>query len=144
MEPARLPGKSAPLKDCAPGEDLLHLTREVEALREREQTAIRYVREKVNQLLALMGTFPLKPEELDDSTLLSLDPIGIVSDSFAQVLEHIHTTNNELTLAHREIQAIFDSAGAGILVLDNKMRVKAYNAKLGELFLGDGGTDVIG
>ncbi|PLX86738.1 MAG: histidine kinase, partial [Desulfuromonas sp.] len=52
----------------------------------KEQSAIRYIRDKLNQLLQVMGTLPLKPEELDDETLLSLDPIGIVSDTFQQIL----------------------------------------------------------
>lgn len=50
--------------------------------------ALKYVRAKINQLLEVMGTLPLRPEELDDASLLELDPIGILADSFAQVLEH--------------------------------------------------------
>ena len=74
-------------------EDLL---REVTELRQKHAAAMLYIRQKVNQLLAVMGTAQLRPEELDDSTLLELDPISIVSDSFAQVLGHVKETNEQL------------------------------------------------
>ena len=118
-------------------QEIQRLRRENQELRDKEKTAIDYIREKVNHLLLVMGTLPLKPEELDDDTLLALDPIGIISDSFAQVLEHLKKTNENLVLAHDEIQAIFDSAGAAILVVDPEMRVQAYNIKSKELFLGE-------
>ncbi|PLX83727.1 MAG: GGDEF domain-containing protein [Desulfuromonas sp.] len=90
-----------------------------------------------------MGTLPLKPEELDDETLLSLDPIGIVSDTFQQILEHLNETNDELALAGKEIQTILDSAGAGILVVDHQMCLVAHNRKSQEMFFPDR-DDVIG
>ena len=52
----------------------------------KHQEAVAYIRAKVDQLLALLGTCPLRPEELDDDTLIELDPIGIVAGSFTQVL----------------------------------------------------------
>ncbi len=58
------------------------LQQEVLELREKYTNATQYIRQKVNQLLTVMGTAELKPEELDDATLIELDPIGIVSDSF--------------------------------------------------------------
>lgn len=93
-----------------------------------------YIREKTNQLLSVMGTLPLKPEELDDKTLISIDPIGIVTESFEQVMEHLKKTNENLSLAKDEIQAIFDSAGAGILLVDSQRKLTAYNRKSRELF----------
>lgn len=109
--------------------------RELEELRLQEREAFRYIREKVDQLLDLMGTAPLKPEELDDKTLLDLDPIGIISNSFAQILDHLKDTNLELKGARDEIGAIFDSAGTGILVLDSDMKVIAFNRKQEEFFV---------
>ncbi len=91
--------------------------------------AIRYIRDKINQLLLIMGTLPLRPEELDDETLLELDPIGIIADSFAQVLEHQREINKELTLARDEVTAIVDSAGAAIIVVDDQMRVDICNQR---------------
>lgn len=110
------------------------LQREVRELREKYARAQQYIRQKVNQLLTVMGTSPLRPEELDDETLIELDPISIVSDSFVQVLRHLKETNEQLTVAHDEITAIFDSAGMGILVVDRDMRVLAINQKIGDQF----------
>ena len=118
-------------------EKMAELVAENAYLREREQAAIRYVREKINQLLTAMGTLPLKPEELDDETLFSLDPIGILSNTVGQMIGHLNDTNASLALANDEIQAIFDSAGAGILVVDQEMRLQAFNRKSQELFFAD-------
>ena len=41
-----------------------------------QQEALLYIRAKVDQLLTVMGAIPLRPEELDDDTLIALDPIG--------------------------------------------------------------------
>ena len=86
-----------------------------------------YVRQKVDQLLSVMGTLPLKPEELDDDTLISLDPIGIIAESFDQVLEHQRETNEELEFARDEIQAVVDAAGAAIVVVDEDLVVQDFN-----------------
>jgi diguanylate cyclase (GGDEF)-like protein/PAS domain S-box-containing protein len=124
-------------------EEVERLRAENATLQEREQEAISYIREKVNQLLEVMGTLPLRAEELDDRTLIDLDPVGIISDSFAQVLEHLQSTNEDLILARDEIRAIFDSAGAAILVVDREMRIKAFNVRSRELFF-PGETTIAG
>ncbi|MGE4578291.1 MAG: EAL domain-containing protein [Desulfuromonadales bacterium] len=113
------------------------------SLQEREKALSTYVRQKTNQLLEVIGTLPLRAEELDDETLVQVDPIGIVADSFSQVLEHLRETNETLALAHGEIQAIFDSAGAAILVVDKNRQLQAYNRKSQELFF-PGRPEVIG
>lgn len=118
--------------------EINRLTGENKELRARERTAVNYIRRKVNQLLMVMGTLPIKAEELDDGTLLELDPIGIIADSFVQVLEHLNETNAKLTVANDEIQAILTAAGVGILVVDDSMRIQAYNPKLRQLFLDNG------
>jgi PAS domain S-box-containing protein len=110
------------------------LLRENEELRSKYAASMQYIRSKVDQLLIVMGTSPLKPEELDDSTLIELDPISIISDSFVQVLRHLKETNEQLKVAHDEITAIFDSAGMGILVIDRDLRVLAFNRKIREQF----------
>ena len=110
------------------------LRAELAASQERERASFAYIRQKINQLLSLMGTLPLKPEELDDDHLITIDPIGIVAESFKQVLENLHKTNANLRLANDEIKAIFDSAGAGILVLDINLNALACNNRLLEMF----------
>ena len=113
------------------------LSRENAELNRKYSTATQYIRDKVNQLLTVMGTSTLKPEELDDKTLIETDPVGIISNSFVQILKHLHKTNAKLKITNQEIKAIFDSAGAGILVIDREMRTLAYNAKLREQFFSD-------
>jgi two-component system phosphate regulon sensor histidine kinase PhoR len=123
------------LLDTLLGNDgVKRLTDENEELREREKRVIDYVRRKTNQLLLVMGTLPLRPEELDDRSLLELDPIGIVADSFEQVLENHHITHDRLKMAQEETQAILEAAGTAILVVDEKMRIEHCNLKAVELF----------
>ncbi len=121
---------------------LTELTAELEQLRE-ENTRLRanrneayaYIRTKVNDMLSVVGTKTLRPEELDDQSLLDFDPIGIVTRTFQHVLESHRKLNHELSFAHDEIQAIFDSVGAALLVLDPRGRVLAYNQKTKDLLL---------
>ena len=121
---------------------LAELTAEVEQLRKENARlcAMRaetyaYIRAKVNDMLSVVGTKTLRPEELDDQSLLDFDPIGIVTRTFQHVLESHRKLNQELHFAHDEIQAIFDSVGAALLVLDPRGRVLAYNQKTKDLLL---------
>jgi PAS domain S-box-containing protein len=120
------------------------LSARIDRLHRHERRAFSYIREKVNQLLTVMGTATLRPEELDDETLLELDPIGIISNSFTQIIGHLHETNRKLQEAKDEIQAIFDSAGAGIMVLDRNKKVVSFNRKQRESFGLKDGQQVIG
>jgi diguanylate cyclase (GGDEF)-like protein/PAS domain S-box-containing protein len=92
-----------------------------------KQDAFRYIRAKIDQLLTVMGTQPLRPEELDDETLIELDPIGIVTGAFSQVIEHLNETNHRLSLATNEIRAILDTLGAAVVVLDLDERIDDCN-----------------
>lgn len=110
------------------------LRHENEVLRGKLVRKTDYIRSKVNQMLVVMGTLPLRPEELDDDTLVELDPIGIVADSFKQVLSNLHDTNDKLGIAYEKTAAIFEAAGVGILVLDDKMQVQSFNKRLRHYF----------
>ncbi|SEA01299.1 PAS domain S-box-containing protein/diguanylate cyclase (GGDEF) domain-containing protein [Desulfuromusa kysingii] len=114
--------------------DLGQLRAENKSLKQREQELHKYIRAKTDQLLTVIGTLPLKPEELDNATLISVDPIGIVGDSFSQVIEHLNETNKDLSFAMGELQAIFDSAGASILVVDTNRKVTSFNQSSRKLF----------
>lgn len=103
-----------------------------------------YIRDKVDQFLLVMGTAPLRPEELDDETLLDLDPLGIIAGSFKQFLDHLKETNQELALAHKSLQAIFDATGVGISIIDRDFRILKYNEKQRALLVDDGIGDVTG
>jgi len=96
-----------------------------------------YIREKINQLLDVMGTYPLKPEELDDKTLIELDPIGIIAASFKQILKHHEETIAELELAKNEVRTVFDSIKASILVIDQDRRIKDFNQNAKNNFFAD-------
>lgn len=89
--------------------------------------AFAYIRDKVDQLLSVMGTLPLNPEELDDATLLSLDPLGILAESFQQVLDHHNATNAELSIARDELAAIVNAAGAAIVLIDSELVILDLN-----------------
>jgi len=115
------------------------------AAQQRHDAAIQYIRAKTDQLLKLMGTLPLRPEELDDDTLIELDPIGIVAGSFEQVLAHLKQTNHELNLARNEIRSVFDSFGAAVIVVDKNDTVVDCNRQAVEwLFHVDDKEQVLG
>ncbi|MCD6527127.1 MAG: EAL domain-containing protein [Desulfuromonas sp.] len=121
---------------------IARLQLENKQLLQLEQEVIGYVRAKVDQLLKIMGTLPLRQEELDDETLLALDPIGIVAESFAQILEHLKETNDDLVVARDELEAIFNATGAAILVLDDELTIHSCNPKALERFGIDPSTSI--
>lgn len=94
---------------------------------QQHDAAFQYIRAKVDQLLTLMGTFPLRQEELDDATLIELDPIGIVAGAFEQVLAHLKQTNHELVIARNEIRSVFDSFGAAVIVVNKENIIDDFN-----------------
>ena len=83
----------------------LELLREENArLVEINGEAFNYIRDKVDTLLEIIGTKSLRPEELDDRSLIEFDPIGIVSETFQHILENLQETNQQLHFAHDEEQ----------------------------------------
>lgn len=116
-------------------EELALLRDENERLRQENNSAFAYVRSKVDNLLSVIGTKSLLPEELDNNNLIAFDPIGIVTESFQHVLDNVHKTNHKLRFAHDEIQTIFDTVGVSIMVLDTKGRVVSYNQRTRDMML---------
>ncbi|MEN8171121.1 MAG: EAL domain-containing protein [Pseudomonadota bacterium] len=104
---------------------------------EKYAEAIRYIRDKIDQMLELMGTLPLRQEELDDETIITLDPIGIIVQSFAQVLEHLNETNHRLDLIHSELRTVLDSVEAAIVVITPEQRIEDCNLLALQLFFSD-------
>ena len=90
---------------------------ENQLLIDKNREVIEYVRNKVDQLLTVIGTIPLKPDELDDDTLINLDPIGIISNTFIQILEHL-SANDRVTMT--EAQSLTGTLNS---TLKNRMRV---------------------
>ena len=130
-------------KISKPLTELERLRIENERLMRANDLAYGYIRSKVDQMLTVIGTKSLKPEELDNASLIEFDPIGIVTDSFQHVLENQRETNRKLHFAHDEIQAIFDTVGAALMVLNPQQEIVAYNQKAQELLF-DGGDDALG
>jgi two-component system phosphate regulon sensor histidine kinase PhoR len=124
-------------------EELALLREENARLKAAAGNAFQYIRDKVNELLGVLGTKSLRPEELDDQSLVAFDPIGIVATTFQHVLDTQRDTNRQLAEAHNEIQAIFDTVGAALLVLDSRRRLLAWNQKAARLLIG-GARDVRG
>ena len=93
-----------------------------------EKEVYEYLRKSINSLLEVMGTLPLNPEEIDDEDLIGLDPLGIISGSFGQVLDHLKETNQRLKVAHEELRVFFDTAGVAIFVFDPSMNIIAKNS----------------
>lgn len=86
-----------------------------------------YIRAKVDELLALLGTQPLRAEALDDATLLELDPIGIVTGAFRQVLHHLNETNRDLAKTRSELRAILDGIEAAVVAVDAQQSIVDCN-----------------
>ncbi|MDO3379847.1 two-component system sensor histidine kinase NtrB [Geoalkalibacter halelectricus] len=111
------------------------------------QAYVRYIREKTNQLLEVMGTRALESEELDEEALIEMDPIGIVAQSFQQILAHLNQTIEELQEAkagERELREFYltekmklatliESLSEGLLVLDEQNRVVSCNRAADEI-----------
>lgn len=114
------------------------------ALEETNRRHLLYIREKTNQLLEVMGTEPLRPEELDDRALIELDPIGIIAQSFSQVLIFLNETIQELRQAKDELQAIFDATGVGISIIDRDFVIGRCNEKQRQLLVDPSLLDVSG
>ena len=108
---------------------------ENEILRENNDRLNTYIKDKINQLLVVMGTRPLDTEKLDRDTLLDLDPIGIIALSFEQVLDHLKETNRKLCIAKDQLQAVFDTAGVCISIVDPELRIVNCNEKQKELLV---------
>lgn len=123
---------------------VLELLREENArLTKVNREAFDYIRSKVNVLLDVVGTRGLRPEELDDQSIIEFDPVGIVAQTFRHVLENLQETNQKLHFANDEIKTVFDTVGSAVLVLDPEGHVVSYNQKVKDLML-DSDIDIRG
>ncbi len=72
------------------------MDRELEELSDRCRLLGAYIRDKADQLLVMMGSKPLDASDVGDRTLIALDPIGTIAESFSQVIAHLHDINDQL------------------------------------------------
>ncbi|HEX8947781.1 MAG TPA: ATP-binding protein [Dissulfurispiraceae bacterium] len=104
---------------------------------------LRYIRDRMNQLLLVMGTKPLKDRELSSDSVIAVDPIGIIAESFKQVLENLQESNRQLRDAKDYLQAVFDTAGVCISIVDRDLKILKCNEMQKEL-LAKGTTRIKG
>lgn len=127
----RVTGTDAPI---ALQREVAALRLENSRLKETLQRRNGYIRGKVNHLLNVMGTKPLREEELDDDSIQEFDPLGIIFDSFRHILASLKGKNSELQLLHDEMLAIFSAVQVGILVVDRDFRIISCNERMKEIF----------
>lgn len=131
-------------RKALPQKSATNATAKLRRLKEENVRYAHYIREKTNQLLQIMGTEPLRPEEFDDRELLNLDPIGIIAGSLDQVFEYLNETISKLSEARDEMQAIFDATGVGISIIDQDFSIVKCNEKQRELLVDKQLADVSG
>lgn len=113
---------------------MAELSRENKRLNDILQLKNAYIRDKVNQLLDVMGTNKLREDELDDNSIIEFDPLGIIFDSFRHILANQKLKNQQLQLLNDELVAIFSAAQVGIMVVDREFRILSFNKKMEEIF----------
>ena len=130
-----------------PEETSKALVARIAELEAANRAYVGYIREKTNQLLEVMGTRALQAEELDEEALSELDPIGIVAQSFRQILSHLNRTIEELQEARAtekelrefyltekmKLTTVIESLSEGLLVLDEQNRVVSCNRAADEI-----------
>jgi signal transduction histidine kinase len=121
--------------------ELAVLRAENEKLRTTLKRRNGYIRDKINQLLDVMGTKHLREEELDDDTIQDIDPLGIIFESFRHILTTLKEKNNQLQLLHDETVGIFAAAQVGIMVVDRDFRILSSNRRMREIFFNDEPAD---
>jgi len=84
-----------------------------------------------------MGTKPLREEELDEKSIVEFDPIGIIAESFKEILEHLREKNLQLQQARDYLQGVFDTVGVGISIVDKDLRIIKCNERQKELLVRD-------
>lgn len=115
-------------------QELTRLRSANEQLTNTLQLRTGYIRTKVNQLLNVMGTKPLRDEELDGNSIVEFDPLGIIFESFRHILASLKEKNSQLQLLHDEMVAIFSAVQVGIMVVDRDFRVISFNPTMKNIF----------
>lgn len=110
----------------------VRLASENKLLREKVARQNDYILKKTNQLLLLMGTLPLRPEDSNDR-LLETDPVSVISEALGHILEHKKILADYIRLVEDEFKAVVALTCAGILVLDETMKICRCNQQMADL-----------
>ncbi|MDY6979561.1 MAG: EAL domain-containing protein [Pseudomonadota bacterium] len=103
-----------------------------------QHDAVRYLRHRLQRLLPLAGINTLDPDKLDEQALLGQDPLGLVADAVAEMIERHRITTEELRIAYAEVSEVLNTAGTAIIVTDSEMRIELYNERAQTLLTGHG------
>jgi PAS domain S-box-containing protein len=99
------------------GNELLRLQQENELLKKRLARKTAYIREKTQQLLTVAESSTLLPDELDDDTLLELDPLGIIFHSLSQSMSNLQRINDQFREGEERWRSIFMSMLTGLMII---------------------------
>ncbi|MDR9435756.1 MAG: EAL domain-containing protein [Thiohalophilus sp.] len=99
--------------------------------------AVRYLRHRLQRLLQLTELNKFDPDKFDDKALLEQDPLALVADALAEMIERHRVTTEELRIAYAEICEVLNASGAAIIVTDSEMRIEMYNEQSQTLLQGD-------
>jgi len=110
-------------------EETGRLRRENLRLAEERAVFIRYIREKVNELLVLLRCPTMNADHLGDLELIGYDPIGTIGVSFSQVLDHLKETNEQL------LREVSERTRAEASLLESEERLRDFIDNAVELIL---------
>ena len=77
----------------SPADEIERLRRENVRLAGERAVFLRYIREKVNELLVLLQCPTMNADSLGDMELIGYDPIGTIAASFSRILDNLKETN---------------------------------------------------
>ena len=113
----------------SPVEENERLRRENLRLAGERAVFIRYIREKVNELLVLLKCPTMNADNLGDIELIGYDPIGTIAVSFSRVLDNLKETNDRL------VREISDRAQVEAALTESEDRLRDFIENAVELIL---------
>ena len=110
-------------------EETERLRRENLRLADERAVFIRYIREKVNELLVLLKCPTMNADNLGDLELIGYDPIGTIAVTFSRVLDNLQETKERLTLEAS------DRAKAEAALKESEVRLRDFIENAVELIM---------
>ncbi|HIJ82018.1 MAG TPA: hypothetical protein HPP76_09965 [Desulfuromonadales bacterium] len=103
--------------------------------RELQENADRravYIRKKTNQLLAVMGTLPLRSDE-SDKNLLESDHIGVMAESLQHIIDQKKQLDEVFRKTREELLTVLSMSAVAMLICDDSQRGVHCNRQMAEL-----------
>ncbi len=92
-----------------------------------EKILFDYINDKINQLLKVIGTKPINKDDISPETLLELDPLGIIAETFETILENLTEKNKQLKIINNRLEILLNTISDGIYVVDKDFNIKFIN-----------------